>query len=67
MSVRRSGAAVALLVAVVMLSGCATSLSALLGGASRDETGQIDAAAAKAGKTREAWILEAIQARLAGD
>ncbi|MCG5247035.1 hypothetical protein [Methylorubrum extorquens] len=28
---------------------------------------QIDAAAAKAGKTREAWILEAIQARLAGD
>lgn len=43
MSVRRSGAAIALLVAVVMLSGCATSLSALLGGASRDETGQIDA------------------------
>ncbi|AWI90149.1 hypothetical protein C0214_18930 [Methylobacterium sp. DM1] len=28
---------------------------------------QIDAAAAKAGKTRDAWILEAIQARLAGD
>ena len=28
---------------------------------------QIDAAAAKAGKTREAWILDAIQARLAGD
>ena len=29
--------------------------------------GKVDAAAAKAGKTREAWILEAIQARLAGD
>ena len=28
---------------------------------------QIDAAAAKAGQTREAWILEAIQDRLAGD
>lgn len=28
---------------------------------------QIDAAAAKAGKTRDAWILDAIQARLAGD
>ncbi|MBB2962505.1 hypothetical protein [Methylobacterium sp. R2-1] len=28
---------------------------------------QIDAAAAKAGTTRDAWILEAIQARLAGD
>lgn len=28
---------------------------------------QIEAAAAKAGKTRDAWILEAIQARLAGD
>lgn len=42
MSVRRSGAVVALAVAAVMLSGCATSLSALLGGASRDEEGQIN-------------------------
>ncbi len=42
MSVRRSGAVAALLVAAVMLSGCASSLSTLLGGAGRDENGQIE-------------------------
>ncbi|CAL4858461.1 septum formation family protein [Microbacterium sp. MM2322] len=42
MFVRRTGAVVALALAAVMLSGCATSLTTLLGGAGRDEEGQIE-------------------------
>jgi hypothetical protein len=43
MSVRRPVALAALALVLVLLSGCASSLTALLGGAVRDEAGQIDA------------------------